>query len=505
MASPGIVEIERKYDVDEDTPVPALHELPGVSRVEQPVEHQLEAVYYDTEDLVLASRRITLRRRTGGSDAGWHLKLPEDGGRREFHEPLGEDSEDVPAPLLQLVRVHVRERNLVPVARLQTRRVVHSLRGANDVLLADMSDDHVQARSLGPEPASTRWREWEIELVDGHQDLLDAGEALFAGAGVQPAGHGSKLARALGDRVLPAAPQPPQPKRKGSAGAVMLGYLDQQVRVLKEQDPLVRLDAPDSVHQMRLATRRLRSALATHRRLLQADVTDRLRSELRWLGHVLGAARDAAVMQQRLAGMLAREDATLVLGPVSRRLDIDFGQSYRDARAAVLRALDQDRYFRLLDALDALLADPPLTPQASKPAGKVIPKLVRRDMKRLKRAVKAAGGVPAGEKDPDPLLHEARKCAKRLRYAAEAAAPVAPRHADRLEAASHEVQDILGAHQDSVVARQLLRRLGAESLSLGENGFTYGRLHALEQEGAAESVKRFRQAWKKFPPAVLKK
>src|SRR4051812_25152996 len=177
MASTGFVEIERKYDVDEDTPLPALQELPGVSRVEQPVEYKLEATYYDTEDLVLASRHITLRRRTGGGDAGWHLKLPEDGGRREFHEPLGEESGGVPAPLLQLVRAHSRGKALAPIARLETRRIVHSLRGDGDMHLADVSDDHVQAEALGPEPVGTRWREWEIELVDGPRELLDAGEA----------------------------------------------------------------------------------------------------------------------------------------------------------------------------------------------------------------------------------------------------------------------------------------------------------------------------------------
>ncbi|NKX49946.1 CYTH and CHAD domain-containing protein, partial [Arthrobacter deserti] len=502
--SPGFVEIERKYDVEDTTSLPALHELPGVSRVEQPVEHLLEAVYFDTEDLSLASRRITLRRRAGGSDAGWHLKLPEDGGRREFHEPPGQVSDDVPEPLLQLVRVHVRGKALVPVARLRTRRIVHSLRGDGNAHLADVTDDHVQAESLGPDPSSSRWREWEFELAEGTQELLAAGDALFADAGIRGAAHNSKLGRALGSRAVPPVPAAPRTKRKGPAADVVLAYLHGQVSALKEQDPLVRLDAPDSVHQMRLATRRLRSALATHRKLLQADTAGRLREELRWLGRVLGDARDTAVMQQRPGGMVGQEDAVLAMGPVSRRLEIDLGRSYRQARSAVLKALDEDRYFRLLDALDELLAAPPTTKLASRPARKVLPKLVKRDLARLRSAVKAAARTPAGQ-DPGPLLHEARKCAKRLRYAAEAAAPIAPKHADRIATAAHEVQDILGGHQDSVVSRQLLRRLGAESFGLGENSFTYGRLHALEQAGAAEAAAQFRRGWKRFPSGALKK
>jgi inorganic triphosphatase YgiF len=94
----------------------------------KPVEHRLEAEYFDTQDLRLASAQVTLRRRTGGEDAGWHLKLPSATDERtEFHEPLGKVEEGVPEPLLKLVRVHTREQALGPVARLKTRRVVHRL------------------------------------------------------------------------------------------------------------------------------------------------------------------------------------------------------------------------------------------------------------------------------------------------------------------------------------------------------------------------------------------
>ncbi|WP_202804106.1 CYTH domain-containing protein [Crystallibacter crystallopoietes] len=189
------VEIERKYDADESATLPLLHLLPGVDSVDQPVEHRLEATYFDTEDLALATHRITCRRRTGGDDDGWHLKMPSDIDERfEFREPLGKDPETVPLPLLRLVRAQIREKPLVPVARLRTRRLVHRLNGPDGVL-AEVCDDQVEAEALVPDGSTSRWREWEIELADGQRGLLDAAEGPFTAAGGRPAGHASKLMR----------------------------------------------------------------------------------------------------------------------------------------------------------------------------------------------------------------------------------------------------------------------------------------------------------------------
>ena len=192
------------------------------------------------------------------------------------------------------------------------------------------------------------------------------------------------------------------------------------------------------------------------------------------------------------------------MGPVTRRIDLELGADYQKAHTKVLKALDRPRYFRLLDALESVLATPPLAPLASKPARKVIPRLVKRDVKRLRTAVRDAKAHPAGTTD-HPALHEARKDGKRLRYAAEAATPISPKSAGRLAEAAHGVQKILGDHQDSVVTRDLLRRLGAKAFVQGENGFSYGRLRALEESLALKAEKRFLSEWKKFPALSLKK
>ena len=490
------LEIERKYDAPESLRLPDLHDLPGVAVVAQPVEHQLEATYYDTADLRLANQRITMRRRTGGADEGWHLKLPtSDGEREELGRPLGEPDE-VPEQLARLVRVHVRDRELAPVARVSNRRVVHRLLDADRRPLADVSDDHVRAESLGEQGGTSAWREIEVELVDGGPEVLDAvGERLKAGGAV-PGPSASKLARALGDRL-----ESPRPAAEGGlsptapAGEAVRAHLRQQVSQLKEWDPKARRDEPDAVHKMRVATRRLRSALATFRPLLDRTVTEPSRDELKWLGGVLGAPRDAEVMRERLRNALDAEPAELVLGGVARRIDVDLNRRHQKAHNELLRALDGDRYFRLLDALDALVADPPFTGGAAQPARDVLPRRVAKTWQRVRERVAEAKAASNPEQRAR-RLHEVRKAAKRARYAAESVADLFGRPAKRFAKRMENVQEVLGEHQDSFVLRDQLRQMGVQAHLAGENAFTFGRLHGLEQARADRAEGEFAPAWR---------
>ena len=229
-----------------------------------------------------------------------------------------------------------------------------------------------------------------------------------------------------------------------------------------------------------------------------------LRNELKWLAGVLGEARDAEVMHDRLKEMIAKEPEELVMGPVARRVDIELGADYQQAHDRALEALDSQRYLHLVEKLGSFLATPGLTKQGTQPARKVIPKLVRRDIKRLRSAVQEAKNHPAGTGD-HPALHEARKDGKRLRYAAEAASPVDPKRASRLATRPTESKSSSGTTRDSLVTRSVLRRLGAESFVQGENGFSYGRLHALEESLALDAERRFHREWKSFPAGSLAK
>ncbi|WP_324275185.1 CYTH domain-containing protein [Blastococcus brunescens] len=174
MAS-GHLEIETKYDVDEVFELPALTGLDGVAGVDPPVEHELEAVYHDTADLRLLRARVTLRRRTGGSDAGWHLKLPAGTARRELHAPLGRSVKNPPKVLGAPVVGLLRGAPTAPVATLRTRRVVTALRDAEGRLLAEVADDRVTATvpAAGPDrpDEAHTWREVEVELGDGTVEL----------------------------------------------------------------------------------------------------------------------------------------------------------------------------------------------------------------------------------------------------------------------------------------------------------------------------------------------
>jgi len=493
-------EVESKYDADEDVVLPDLTSVPGVSAAQHPVEHDLVATYFDTADLRLAAARTTLRRRTGGEDAGWHLKLPRaDGDRQELRSPLGRATKTVPKALLGPIRAIVRDRALVPVARVSTHRTAYRLLDTSGAVLVELSDDRVIAQPLHPEGPVVAWRELEVELIeadpdDGGRELLTLVGNRLIEAGARPAGGPSKLARVLADRVkVRPATLEGKPSPKAPAATVVAAHLREQVQALQAQDPRVREDQPDSVHKMRVATRRLRSALAIYRPLVDREVTDPIRGELAWLAGVLGAARDAEVMHDRLAAAIRDEPAELVRGPVASRVDAELTARYRSAHDAVLTELDSKRYFRLLDTLDALATDAPFTPLASRRAGDALPERVAKVWKNLRRQARAAREAPTAA-EREHLLHEVRKTAKRARYAGESLAPAFGGPAAAFAKGVTQLQEVLGAHQDSVVTRALVLELTAAARAADEDTFTYGRLHAVEQWRALEAEQAYQKA-----------
>ncbi|MFE0375970.1 CHAD domain-containing protein [Streptomyces inhibens] len=513
-------EIERKYEADDDTQLP---DLAGIERVATVVEQGVEvldALYYDTADQRLAADGITLRRRTGGKDAGWHLKLPvAPGVRDEVRAPL---SDTPPAELTALVRSRVLDQELIPLVRLRTRRTVRLLQDAAGAPLAEVAEDTVRARRAGEAeeareaaesgegPAEARWREIEVELIEeggGDAGLLDEIGRALAAAGVRPASAASKLARALAETGLERA-RPDEGRTKGSgkgkgsgkagrtAGDIVLRYVREQVRVIIELDPAVRRDLPDSVHQMRVATRRLRSAFRSYTKVLDRAVTEPIGIELKWLAAELGVDRDREVLTERLRAGLAELPRTLRLGPVAARLRIWSERRRAGSRGRLLAVLDGPRYLSLLKTLHALLEAPPLRKAATRPAPEVVAQAVLKDYRRLARRMETALDTPAGQAR-DEALHGARKAAKRTRYAAEAACPALGRPAKRFARWTKRVQQLLGDHQDSVVARGALRELATQAQHAGEGGFTFGLLYGREEARAADRERELPGVWKK--------
>jgi inorganic triphosphatase YgiF len=199
------LEIEQKFDVGDDFRRPDFGTLPGYAAA-APVTHHLSATYFDTPDTRLAANKITLRRRTGGTDAGWHLKLPAGAGaRRELQVPLSDhpDLGTVPERLAAQVAEVTGGLPLAPIATLDTERTVVVLTTEAGDVAAEIADDRVAARRLTPRPGQPlRWREIEVEVPDRSPELQDAAAKLLVSAGARAAGKTSKLAKLLASQAI---------------------------------------------------------------------------------------------------------------------------------------------------------------------------------------------------------------------------------------------------------------------------------------------------------------
>lgn len=460
------LEIECKFDVEESTLPPSFSGIRGVARVTQLPPVELAATYFDTAGHDLAARRITLRRRTGGPDAGWHLKLPAGpDARTEVRAPLGQE---IPDDLLDVVTAIVRDRPLVPVAQIRTARSLVVLHDEHGEVLAEFCDDQVTASADGSatDQAEQYWREWELELGCGDRKLLDRLGNRLLDTGARPAGHGSKLARVLGS---PARPAPPTDRLHRA--------LAEQVEQLLVWDRAVRADIDDAVHQMRVTIRRIRSLLNS-KEPAHAVVL----GELKELGTVLGAARDAEVLAQRYRQTLDTLAPELVRGPVRERLVDGSLRRYQAGLRRSLAAMRSPRYFRLLDGLEDLVQAPAAERSAT----------VGLAYRRLRKAVKAAKGAA----DHDAALHQIRKAAKQLRYAAAAA------NKKKIARRAKTIQTLLGEYQDSVVSRAHLLHQADAAAAAGQDTFTYGVLYAREAELAARCEAALRPALRKLGRAV---
>jgi CHAD domain-containing protein len=280
-----------------------------------------------------------------------------------------------------------------------------------------------------------------------------------------------------------------------SAGEVVHSYLVEHAERLAARDAGVRADEPDAIHQMRVEARRLRTALAVYRPLLDAEQARELQAELTWLGRTLSPARDLEVVEEHLAEAITAEPRSLMAGPVRMLPKRRIREAAVPAHAAALAALDNPRYVALRVRLDAFIADPPWSEKAYRPASKVLPKRVAKPWRRIQRRVEAA--AVAEPRDRDVALHEVRKAAKRLRYACNVAAPALGAEVERLSRKAERIQDILGHHQDMVVLRQWLRRL-ARDPEAGTAAFTFGRAHRWAEELAVRDVVEYEEAWERL-------
>jgi CHAD domain-containing protein len=454
-----------------------------------PDERRYATVYLDTPELDVARWGCSLRHREG---QGWTVKLPSQSegdllvrGEHEFDGATS--NRQPPDAALDLVRAYVRERPLSPSVRLRTVRRSVDLSDDLGRKVAEVTDDEVSV--MDGRRVASRFREVEIELAaDAPVELLEALIDRLHDAGAGPVDNVSKLRRALGPRAeRPPEVVVPEIDKGATVTEVVRRALASSVVRLMQHDAGVRLgEDPEDVHQARVATRRLRSDLRTFRDALASTWAGALRDELKWLGSELGAVRDAEVLRERLAGrtsMLRSEDRRAA-DALLERLD----ERQARAREELVRSMREPRYARLLDELVDASNEPAVLPEvADEPAAEALRSALQAPWKHLRTAMDTAASDPT-----DANLHAARIRAKRVRYAAEAVAPVFGKRARAFAEAAVELQDVLGEHQDAVVAGGWLR----EAAGSGVDAFVAGQLATTEAQAAASSSEAMPAAWK---------
>ena len=482
-------ETELKLALHDGFELPVLEpSATGVAAVREHPPAHLRATYFDTADLRLARNGITLRHRTGEDERnGWTLKLPLDGAqgqgaavRDEHFFPGGPTGP--PPEAVNLVTAYVRGSSLKPVARIQTERRSWALTDENGGELAELAADEVSV--LDKRRKVVLFRELELEARALDRDGLDriAGELTKAGAALgDPT---PKLVRVLGeqaaappDLVRPSAPAPEDPAGETVRAAFVAGTVR-----LVANDPGTRLGGVEPLHQMRVALRRLRSDIRTFAPLIEEGWAKDITPELRWLGSALGAVRDRDVLLERL-----RESAAGLEGDLAPLFE-SLEASRRNEHGKLLEALSSKRYGRLVDSL---------TEAADRPCAEVLPPLVQKAWKKLVKKVKTTSATAPAED-----LHEVRIHVKRVRYAAEAVGPSLTgkkaKRARRFSDKAAALQDVLGANQDTVVARHTI----AEAAGLRPQDAAFGAaatsLFERQQELAIEQRYRYPKSWAKL-------
>jgi CHAD domain-containing protein len=429
-----------------------------------------DSIYHDTAARDLLRRGVTLRRRVEGDRAAWQLKLPSGAARFELEF---EDGETPPEAAVKLLVGLTRRAALAPVAQLRTRRETIAVE-RNGTHVADVVLDAVTVLDGGDVVAA--FDEVEVELADGGEDDLRRLERSLRAAGATDAAGPSKLARALG------APDGAAPRTADTPATAFAAALREQYERMLARDPGTRtgLD-PEDLHQFRVATRRLRAFLRAGSGLVEAEWAKRLRAELGWLGRLLGAVRDRDVLIERFRSDADELDPTDrdALAPLFAALD----RQREAARSELNAGLESERYLELLDLLEA-------EPPGDHGSERTLTSIWRRELRRTKRFVAALGEAPL-----DGELHATRIRVKRARYAAELARAELGERGEAFVEAAKALQDILGAHQDSVVGEQVLRRLAPE---LPGAALAMGRLVDREQARRAAARSSWRRAWKRL-------
>ena len=520
----GHVEIERKVEPGPGFSLPDLTAVEGVAGTGEAVQHTLSATYFDTADLRLARAGLTLRRRTGGTDAGWHLKLPASGAaREERHHPLGPRRAVPPKAVLEPVLGIVRTAPVAAVATLDTTRVVTTVLADDGRVLAEVADDTVTgtAHAAGPDAAATvtSWREVEVELVDGDEALLDALVGALVAAGAAPSDSPSKLSRVLEARLAPesAGAEPAKSTEATGTKAEKGSGEEEEGRAAAGADRRGRRPGRRSVPRCRRCrppTSWCGPATPTAS-TTSASPAGGCAASWRRSGRCSSApapircARSCAGWGRRCPrpGTARSRSPTCASSWPPSRWSRCAARSWPACRRRPCRTPRPGGARRCgrWPTAGTSPSSTPSTPCSTEPplAGAAATRPVR--CSRARSGAPASGWPSASRsrarparrrRSEDSPLHDVRKAAKRVRYTAEVAVPVLGEPAEALVTGMEEVQEDLGAAQDTVATRDWCLRLGRAAGAAGEPTWTWGRLYALEEARAAACAASF---WQRQP------
>jgi CHAD domain-containing protein len=443
------VEREIKLAVDDHFRLP---ELPGT-----PLPRRLlTSTYYDTPQYDLAHAGITLRHRVERGKQAWQLKLPLMKDRQEIE--LVDRQSIPPTTFRDLLFLHLGQQQLMPVATLRVWRSGVRVR-IDNAPVADVTLDHVSVIKDGA--VLQRFRELEIEQVNEKDSTLPDLERQLRRAGAEDHDGRPKLFRALS--LLAPSPEPP-PTPDAPVVDYVKWALARHVRWLIAHDPGTRLGRePESLHQMRVATRQLRAVFRTAKPLLLPEWADSLRDELRWLGQLLGPARDLdvqlAYFREESATLDARDRRPLT------QFIAHLEAQRNNVQEVLLNELKSERYLDLIRRLQQAAHDPTIVESTV-----TLRDLAKQECTKLRNTIRQAGHAPNNAK-----IHEIRIKTKRARYAAELAEPTVGKPATRFINKARAVQDVLGVHQDAIQAEAHIRAFLKQSTS-ARAAFVAGRM-----------------------------
>jgi CHAD domain-containing protein len=440
------------WDVDRDFVLPDLDAVIRGGQLEQDTADTVTA-FYDTDDAALWVHGIEFSRRDGDQIPGWQVRV----GDTEVQWAL---TDGPPQEAVGLLTGATGGQRLHHVGTVHTVRHRHRVTDPDSrQVLAQVAEDDTTASSGDRLLA---WRQINVEVDDTAAVRPRRLGRLLRTAGARPARYPGPLARLRGDDARP----PADP---------LTSYLDAQIAAIVAGDIGLRRGL-DPIHDTRVALRRLRSTLRVFAPVFTPDALA-LQDDLSWFAGLLGEVRDCQVQRSRFDAALDELPDELVLGPVRARVSTHLQAIELPARAQVSREMDAPRYLALLAELTRWRRAAPLR---STVTGKA---LARRAGKAERTAARRLADAVTGS-GHDELLHRARKAAKRARYGAEVTAD--KRTIKRFK----QIQSVLGDHQDTVVAREQLRRMAITAGTTdGENGFAFGLLYAREQQIADNRVR----------------